>query len=419
MFINSVLLCLAALGHLGIWVILYNQIHATGWSRFVRKGSEAVIVPICGLLPLLILYLLFSGSHAFSEPLSFYRNHDAVFVYALLCWPVSIYVLALFLIRKIKQARLTALADQQTESFDVERQLGMSLAAKGTTKWLAHVPGNRLYHLAVERKKLVCPALPSQLDGLTITHLSDFHFTGATRRDYFEQVVQAATGLGSDLVIVTGDILDKAPCLDWIEPILSQSTAPLGTYYVLGNHDRRVKPVEETRRRLEQAGWISVSERWVSLPYRGSIIDLCGNELPWFPHARKLPADPTTVDLFDPVRRAFVAPSTSSETWESSSGNSLPRFRILLSHCPDQVYWAQRFRIDLMLAGHTHGGQIRLPWIGSIVSASKYGNAFSAGVFQEGDVVMHVTRGISGTQPLRINCPPEITQLTLYSSPRR
>ena len=86
---------------------------------------------------------------------------------------------------------------------------------------------------------------------------------------------------------------------------------------------------------------------------------------------------------------------------------------MLLSHSPDQVYWAQQNHFDFVLAGHTHGGQVRFPWIGPIVAPSKYGVRYSAGEFQEGNTVMQVSRGISGLQPLRINCPPELTKIVL------
>jgi predicted MPP superfamily phosphohydrolase len=87
--------------------------------------------------------------------------------------------------------------------------------------------------------------------------------------------------------------------------------------------------------------------------------------------------------------------------------------RILLAHSPDQLSWARRNDIDLMLAGHTHGGQIRFPLIGPILAPSRYGVRYAAGTFYLPPVVMHVSRGISGLQPLRFNCPPELTKLVL------
>ena len=93
-----------------------------------------------------------------------------------------------------------------------------------------------------------------------------------------------------------------------------------------------------------------------------------------------------------------------------------PVLRILLSHSPDQLAWAREQGFQLMLAGHNHGGQIRLPMIGPIVTPSLHGVKYASGVFDESPTVMHVSRGISGDQPLRWNCPPELTRVVLKCS---
>jgi predicted MPP superfamily phosphohydrolase len=91
--------------------------------------------------------------------------------------------------------------------------------------------------------------------------------------------------------------------------------------------------------------------------------------------------------------------------------------RILLSHSPDEFEWAQARDVDLVLAGHLHGGQVRLPLFGAIVSPSRYGVRYSLGVFTAGNTVMHVSRGTGSLTPLRYNCPPEISLLTLCPPP--
>ena len=88
-------------------------------------------------------------------------------------------------------------------------------------------------------------------------------------------------------------------------------------------------------------------------------------------------------------------------------------FRIFLSHTPDNLPWARRHSINLMLAGHNHGGQIRLPLFGPVYSPSAYGAHYASGVFWEKPTLLYVSRGISGRHPLRLNCPPELTRLTL------
>jgi hypothetical protein len=112
---------------------------------------------------------------------------------------------------------------------------------------------------------------------------------------------------------------------------------------------------------------------------------LAGNECPWFP-----PAPP----------------------WVPCTDADRP-FSILLSHSPDQLPWARRCGVDLMLAGHTHGGQIRLPVVGPIICPSRYGVRYASGLFAEPPTLLHVSRGLAGVQPLRWGCPPELTLLEL------
>jgi predicted MPP superfamily phosphohydrolase len=75
--------------------------------------------------------------------------------------------------------------------------------------------------------------------------------------------------------------------------------------------------------------------------------------------------------------------------------------------------WARRHQIDLMLAGHNHGGQIRLPLIGSILVPSRFSRRYDCGTFFEPPTLLHVSRGLGGQHPLRYNCRPEVTRITL------
>lgn len=95
----------------------------------------------------------------------------------------------------------------------------------------------------------------------------------------------------------------------------------------------------------------------------------------------------------------------------ANSAQSL--FRILLSHTPDNIAWALNNQVDLMISGHTHGGQIRLPVLGPIHCPSRYGLQFSAGEFWLDPTLLHVSRGLSGREPIRYGCRPELTRLIL------
>jgi predicted MPP superfamily phosphohydrolase len=242
----------------------------------------------------------------------------------------------------------------------------------------------------VTERALDVAGLPPGLDGMTIVHMSDFHFTGRVGKAYFHEVVRLCNRLAPDLVAITGDLVDHDEYIEWIPETLGTLTSAYGTYFVLGNHDLRVD-TGRLRQTLVGSGLIDLGGRWVKILVDGWPVILAGNELPWLPPA---------ADMQDAPR-------------ETPDGRAL---WVLLSHSPDQVDWAQSHGFDLMLAGHTHGGQIRLPVIGPILTPSRAGVKYASGTFHAPPTILHVTRGVSGEFPIRLNCPPEMAQLTLHAA---
>jgi predicted MPP superfamily phosphohydrolase len=145
------------------------------------------------------------------------------------------------------------------------------------------------------------------------------------------------------------------------------------------------------REALDEAGIVDISSRAQSFAIRDTEILIAGTELPWFGAAPQI--------------------DESAEAAKTSDGQRL--FRLLLSHSPDQFAWARQHDFDLMLAGHTHGGQIRLPYLGALIAPSRYGFRYASGVFYEAPTLLHVTRGIAGQHQIRLNCPPELALLRL------
>jgi len=200
--------------------------------------------------------------------------------------------------------------------------------------------------------------------------LTDLHFSGRLQRRYFEEIIRHTNELQSDIIAVTGDIVDKAPCIDWLPHTLGQLKAPLGVYFILGNHDLRVD-ASVVRKTLCDAGLIDMGGRWTVIDVRGEQLLLAGNEL--------------------------------------------------LAHTPDQFSWARQNGFDLLLAGHNHGGQFQFPPIGPFVAPSRFGVKYAAGTFYQQPTVMHVSRGISALVPIRFNCRPEVTGIELHAlaNPKR
>jgi hypothetical protein len=229
------------------------------------------------------------------------------------------------------------------------------------------------------------PRLPPAWDGLSILHITDLHLIGTVARPYFERVLQMAQDMNPDIICFTGDLLDDLELLSWLPTTLGGLSAPEGRYFVLGNHDQQLD-MDVIRREMVALGWMDVAARPQELLRDGQMIHISGSEYPW-------------------VNR--------QPDYEGVPDSAL---RILLSHTPDNLAQARRDQVDLVLAGHVHGGQIRFPVIGPIYCPSRFGCYYSEGLFWEAPTLMHVSRGVAGRQPLRWGCLPEITKLTLRRS---
>jgi predicted MPP superfamily phosphohydrolase len=372
----------AAIGQAALWVALDNRVSALGWPRWAVKSAN-------GLLRVAMLLAgAASGWLVLSSPPGEAPSVAAWHVAAAAA--IAVVIVPWRLVRPALARETTRLTRLGARRVDVRRQTGIDLAGSLADRFLLALPGNQCLAIDVEERQLNLPRLHPALDGLAIAHLSDLHFSGKIRRAYFEEAVRLVEGMDADLIAVTGDLVDRAECLDWVPGVLGRLRARLGVYYVLGNHDRRVN-VGRLRRILAQSGLKALAGRWARVEWNGAAILLAGNERPWFAQA----SDPAN------------APTHHND----------PRpLSILLAHTPDQLGWARRHGFDLMLAGHTHGGQIRLPLVGPIVAPSFYGVRHAAGTFYEPPTLMHVSRGLSGLDLLRFNCPPEITRLVLVGA---
>ena len=125
---------------------------------------------------------------------------------------------------------------------------------------IALLPGNEQFTVEVSTKTFALPRLPDGCDGLSIVQLADTHFLGAVSPKYFQAVCEQAIALKPDLFVFTGDLLDDLSTLDWLPETLGRLKAPLGQYFVLGNHDWYVN-APAIRKEFERHGWIDMSGR--------------------------------------------------------------------------------------------------------------------------------------------------------------
>ncbi|MEM6799431.1 MAG: metallophosphoesterase [Planctomycetota bacterium] len=382
-FVLQVVLLLAALaGHAVLWVGIVNRIHGVGISRWVVDGITWVSGVALFGVPLYGLLSVFQGAEppvpfvGWSSPwwLTRYAELSALILVA-----ASGGRLAL----AGHGERRGALLSVSEQTIDLHAKHGETLTAAGVPRLLSRLPGNQLLRPVLSRKELLIPGLPAALDGLRIAHLTDLHMSGRVAIDYFREIIDATNAEQPDLVALTGDLVEFNPQLDWLDETLCRLTAHSGVYFVRGNHDREM----DHRRMADEltaAGHIDLGCASHEAELRGQRVHFVGNELPWFRPAGNPAGDGAPVDL-----------------------------TIALAHGPDQFGWAARHDVDLILAGHNHGGQIRFPLLGALVTPSVHGTRYACGTFRRGGTVMHVSRGAGSLAPVRFNCAPELAILTL------
>jgi len=378
---------LALLGHASICVALINRMHGIGLPRRALRICDVAWYLFAVGTPAGIFYLYqHRHPHQWDQPITWLAT-----IY--LAFAITAFIAAVAFRAKLAKDRqwsITQLVSNHTHYMSVAEQIGHRPVGDIVTGCLAAIPGNQILDLSIHIKNLEFQRLDPALDGLSITHLTDLHFTGQLKKEFFVEVIRQANELDSDLVAITGDVIDKPECLSWIPEVLGKLHSRLGVYFVLGNHDKRLLDDQLVRDTLTAAGLIDLGGCRRLIEQAGCPILLAGNELPWYTPAANMQDAPDEHNGYRP-------------------------FRILLTHTPDQLNWARLNDFDLMLAGHTHGGQVRFPLIGPILSPSRFGVRYASGTFHSRPTILHVSRGISGTRPLRLNCPPELTKLVLRS----
>jgi predicted MPP superfamily phosphohydrolase len=245
-----------------------------------------------------------------------------------------------------------------------------------------------VYGRCIERHQLEVTTVPLAL-GLPqptkVVVLGDLHYDPLHEEKYLREVIGVVNGLSPDLILYTGDFISQASeCLPELTGILSAAQAVHGCYGVLGNHDSNGKSFVAVENALSGIGVHVLKNTSVPMPgqpgwYLSGLFSM----------------------LLGPPNPAVLA-------------NSPPDSRhILLAHEPDSFDIVTDPRIALQISGHTHGGQIRAPFIGAL-HLPKWGKNYQMGLYRKGERLLYVNRGV-GTVELnvRVNCPPEVTLLEL------
>ena len=249
----------------------------------------------------------------------------------------------------------------------------------------------RLQHLDVVTIEIKIRGLAPVFDGYRIAYLSDLHQSAIVPRWWLEQAVRTALEVRPDLIALGGDYVhDDARYASGLAELLAPLAAPDGVVAVLGNHDHYIGP-GQVREALGRAGIVELLNVPRRLVRGGAELVVAG-------------VGDLQCEVID-----FAA-----------AVGGVPRHvpRIVLSHDPDVfAYWPTEHRLDLMISGHTHGGQAYLPILGPPFVPSQFGLRYLKGLYREGDRQLYVSRGVGASGvPFRWGCPAELSVIVLRPS---
>jgi len=239
----------------------------------------------------------------------------------------------------------------------------------------------------VERVQIPIPGLPSSLERFRIVQISDIHYYPFTTIELVDLTVKMSNELKPDLVVLTGDFIwHEVEAIFDLTPSLEQLNAKYGVYAGLGNHEHWTD-VNVVTQALEEARLPLLVNQGMPISVGKDVLYLASLDDGWSGKP----------DL-----------AGAMENWPSNAPT------VLLMHEPDLApKYAPDKRINLQLSGHSHGGQVRLPAVGPLI-LPYLSWKYPMGLYNIDGMWLYTNRGIGTTNvPLRVNCAPEITELTL------
>lgn len=246
--------------------------------------------------------------------------------------------------------------------------------------------------LQTTETSLVSPALPPAFDGLRIVELADLHgrvFGRGSRR-----LLAAVRRAEPDLICIDGDLFDEHTDLAMLPPLLRGLCAIAPVYYVTGNHEWRVPGLRGILAQMRACGVTVLQDDWRVLRRGEDALIVAGTDDPCGPAERKTPAE-----LIADIR---------AEAGEAA-------FLLLLTHRNDQLPQWSALGVQAVLAGHCHGGVVRLPFVGGLFGTDRrLFPAWDAGLYRQGETALYVSRGLGYTNVhFRLFNRPEVAVIVL------
>ena len=271
--------------------------------------------------------------------------------------------------------------------------VAVSIAFVAIVIWIAW--GNSA--LMVNEIKITNDKIPQSFEGFRIAQVSDLHNAELGKDN--NKLIEKLNECEPDIIVLTGDLIDSNHTNLEVALSFAQKAVKIAPcYFVTGNHEAWVgSQYEELKTSLENAGVTVLQDEAIELNYGDECIQLIGLNDPDFSE-----------------RDSFLSESIL-ET-KLSEINISNGFTILLSHRPEHFNVYQNKNIDLVLSGHAHGGQFRLPFLGGVIAPNQgLFPKYDAGTYTENGTTMIVSRGIGNSIiPFRVNNRPEIVLVELH-----
>lgn len=233
--------------------------------------------------------------------------------------------------------------------------------------------------------------IPDEFNGFKIVHISDLH--NAEFGDGQKDLIGKIEAQDADIIVITGDMIDsRRTDVDKAVELITGLGNKIPVYYVTGNHESRVTEYNELESKLIENGVTVLKNESVKIEKDGSFINIIGVDDPSFGMSAE--------DIFHTV-----------------SELKTDGYDVLLSHRPELFETYCESGAELVLCGHAHGGQVRIPFAGGLVAPNQgLFPEYTAGSYKSGSTEMIVSRGLGNSIiPLRVNNPPELVVITLSS----
>ena len=257
------------------------------------------------------------------------------------------------------------------------------------------------YRLVVRKKTVKLHQLPAGLNGLSILHLSDLHLKNGNYR--IIKMIKKFEKLNPDLILITGDFVDFDNNIEFCAECLGKLKVKKGIFGVFGNHDYFRYTILDTILRNKTTSRLNDYARMAEVLNNKGISIITNSH-------KYININGQDICIIGVGERGS-RPYDMARALPSVENNS---FKILICHYPDVIFDPDISKVDLVLAGHTHGGQIRLPIFGALVNWSKLPLKYASGLSRHNGIILHVSPGFgTASLPLRFLCKPEATLLEL------